>query len=118
MFRVLITGSRSWGDYLTMMEAIFKLQDEHGEILIVHGDCPKGADHLASEIATRNSIPQERHPADWSTYGKRAGFVRNEQMVSLGADCCLAFIKDGSSGATMTAKLAAKSFIPLEVFEE
>lgn len=75
----------------------------------------------------RYSIKTERHLAKWQSpcakdckhkvirgpmyYYSCAGPTRNKLMVSLGADICLAFIKNGSRGASGTAKLAEQAGI-------
>ena len=119
MFRILITGSRSWPDpeqiRITILDTIENSGSALEDTVIVHGDCPSGADYMASVIADHEGITQERHPADWKGLGRKAGFVRNAEMVKLGADICLAFIHNGSAGATMTATSASKAGIPTKI---
>lgn len=121
MTRILITGSRDW----TNVDGIaFVLQQawinagQPDDAVLVSGSCRTGADAIAEEIWDRQGFAIESHPADWHTDGKRAGFVRNAHMVSLGADMCFAFIKNNSKGATMTAELAQKAGIPTQIFRE
>lgn len=131
-YRILVTGSRTWTDENALHEAIAEALGKDrairpgDEYVIVHGACPRGADVMASRFCEDNAwwvdnmgaeLAEERHPADWERLGKRAGFVRNAQMVALGADLCLAFIVDGSKGASHTADLAEKAGIPVRRYE-
>ncbi|MEU3278163.1 DUF2493 domain-containing protein [Streptomyces antibioticus] len=118
--RVLLTGSRSWTDVGRLELALFLLVRQVGrpcDVVLVHGACPKGADAIADRFARDIGMGVEPHPADWERWGKSAGFRRNDEMVKLGADICLAFIKDGSAGASMTAGLAKKAGIPTITYE-
>lgn len=115
--RILVTGSRDWEDSAAIDTAIQGvIGNQWGPHTVVHGDCPTGADRQADHWARYRGLEVETHPADWSI-GKRAGFVRNAEMVALGADVCLAFIKADSKGASMTARLAEEAGIPTRRFE-
>lgn len=109
--RILVTGSRTWTDVAIIHEHLAKYFDGLVNTTLVHGDCHTGADRIADAFAVKNRWKVERFPAKWNEYGKRAGFVRNAKMVQIGADICLAFIENGSRGATMCADLAEKAGI-------
>lgn len=112
--RILVTGSRTWGDVETIHKYLAKYFDGLVSTVLVHGDCHDGADRIADSYAVKHRWKVERFPAKWQKYGKRAGYIRNAKMVEIGADICLAFIKDNSKGATMCADLAEKAGIPVE----
>lgn len=117
--RILITGSRDWDDR-QLLEDILIGYDTlvgTGPMTLVSGACPTGADAMAESYAEYAEWTVERYPALWGLHGKRAGYVRNAEMVGLGADICLAFIKNNSRGASMTAKLAQRAGIETVVYE-
>ena len=120
-YRILVTGSRDWDDDPLLYTTLGMAAQEHGSpdriTVIVHGACPRGADRTADVWARNHQIAVERHPAEWDKYGKAAGFRRNAEMVALGADLCLAFIKYNSRGATHCADLAEKAGIPVRRYD-
>lgn len=110
MKRVLITGSRDWADENQINRVLEDLWDSIGPFVLVHG-AARGADQTGEIHQATLFRPTESHPADWGRYGKRAGYVRNAEMVAAGADLCIAFIRNRSRGATMCADLAEKAGI-------
>lgn len=93
--------------------------------VIVHGQCPTGADKMADDWAQARGVEVERHPADWQKHHAGAGFIRNAKMVELGANICIAFVRvctrpkcarpgpHGSHGATDAAAKARRAGIPI-----
>lgn len=104
--RVIVTGSRDWEgqrartkvvNTLIAVELLARTLSQ--ELIVVHGDCPTGADHIADQWARRRGVDVFAYPADWKM-GKQAGFWRNQHMANLGADLCFAFLKDASPSTT------------------
>lgn len=103
MKRILVTGSRRWTDvdkvHYTLESWMDAIAEPQEEVILVHGECHLGgADIIARDYWLSKGRKDEPHPADWETYGKGAGFVRNGEMVDLGADLCIAFILPDSNG--------------------
>jgi hypothetical protein len=122
--RILVTGSRDWTDRDSVWSALSRHASVVG-VTVVHGDRPTGADAFAQRWTEHQpDVTPEAHPADWEAHGRAAGPLRNKEMVSLGADLCLAFIGDCSSprcniggkhpshGASGCADLAETAGIP------
>lgn len=99
-FKLIVAGGRDFNDYEQLSAALHELANgiykDHA-VSIVSGTA-RGADALGSEFAKINNVKLYEFPADWDTYGKRAGFLRNECMANF-ADGLLAFW-DGQSRGT------------------
>ena len=122
--RVLVCGGRFFVDWkflnywLTNRFYQFKETSDNfgdwsfGDLTIIQG-CAKGADTLARRWAADNGIPFEDYPADWDKYGKRAGFIRNKQMLDEGKpDLVVAF--PGGKGTEMMCRIAKEAGVPVE----
>jgi hypothetical protein len=119
--RVLITGSRVFTERDTIAAALTLVHRENPgrPIIVCHGQAT-GADSLSGSVARQHPgrLIEEAHPADWrpgGVYNSMAGFDRNQLMVDLGAEVCLAFLQDGerNSGTRDCIRRAKKAKIPV-----
>lgn len=84
--RILVTGSRDFSDKALAQQALIWAANVAGvenpaDVTVVHGDA-RGADTLLAEVATSFGCVVEAHPAKWDELGKRAGIIRNCEMVN------------------------------------
>lgn len=91
MKRIAVFGGRDLRCSVQIRSALDDVLHKHGPFIVVHGACPTGADRIASQWARWRGLPEEPHPADWQVHGKRAGPLRNQEMVNSGLDGAVAF---------------------------
>ncbi len=106
--RVVVAGCRDYSNYeeaSAFIDACLQELKEEYEIIIVSGGAV-GADALGERYAAENGLKLERHPADWKTYGRSAGPIRNRQMAEL-CDYAVCFW-DGESRGTKSMIDSAK----------
>lgn len=86
---ILVTGSRNWVSTVLITSAFHDAWIGWGPAtimrpLLVSGHCRKGADALAEQLWNDAGFDVKTFPvtsADWTTQGKKAGFLRNQKMV-------------------------------------
>lgn len=97
--RLIIAGTRGLkateGDILAGLGALGLTPKD--VFLVVSGGC-HGPDLHGESWAKRAGIMVRRYPADWASYGRLAGPIRNKEMAE-NADALLAFW-DGKSRGT------------------
>jgi len=106
---VLVAGSRDWCA-AWMINAVLEALFRQVPIDCVISGEACGADTLGASWALSHGIEVMRFPADWAKHGKRAGYLRNQQMLDEGLPgLVVVFNKGGSPGSTMMAELSRKS---------
>jgi len=85
---VLCCGDRNWTDrkiIRTVLGSIAKRID-----VVIEGEA-RGADRICCQEAEALGLRVEKFPADWDGEGRRAGILRNIQMLDCGPNLVLAF---------------------------
>jgi hypothetical protein len=80
-------------------------------LIIIHG-AARGADALADETSSFFGIKAIPFPADWVTYPKSAGPIRNRQMLKEGKPHLVVAFPGGKGTADM-CDIAAKAGVPV-----
>lgn len=117
--RVLITGSRAWSCLDLALRIVNRLLARYGpDLLIVHGDCATGVDAAFEDACQELGVATEPHPVDWSM-GRKAGPVRNGEMVRADAVLCITVSKNlaESRGTKDCARQALAAGIPVYLID-
>ena len=104
-FQVIIAGGRDFADYGLLQAKCDQFFREKRPTAIISG-IARGADTLGIQVL--------EFPADWERLGRRAGMVRNLQMLDA-ADAVVAFWDGQSRGTAHTIGEAKKRGLPLRV---
>ena len=120
--RIIVAGSRGFYDYQllsnTLMDYLAEMDDKDvvdnpSQVKFISGTC-RGADVLGEHFAYTYEYEVIRFPADWNTYGKRAGYIRNKEMAE-NADACICFWDNVSNGTRHMINIAKEKRLPLRI---
>jgi len=105
--KIAIIGSRDFNDYTLFKLKCLKLlsQSDISKITIISGGA-RGTDRMAERYAREMGIPLKVINAEWDILGKKAGMIRNEEVLLL-CTHVIAFW-DGSSPGTRHVIIKAK----------
>lgn len=105
--RILVCGGRDYNDRATVK----KVLDQFDIAELIHGGA-SGADRLASIYASERKIEQTEYKALWTTHGRAAGPIRNQQMLDQGKpDMVIAF--PGGRGTDDMIRRAKSAGVPV-----
>jgi YspA, cpYpsA-related SLOG family len=117
--RVLICGGRNFADKMFLKKTLDAIHAETPITCIIHGSNKKtgskGADRLAMYWAGLTGVKKESYEADWDLHGRKAGPIRNTEMLEKSyPDLGVAF-QGGPGTADMVKKMKAANVKVIEV---
>ena len=124
--RIIIAGSRDFNNYIFLKTTIKNILkntslEEINKIKIISGTA-NGADQLGERFAKQFNLEVVRCPAKWDLYGKRAGYIRNEEMAKYSIEdnnygMLVAFWDGESRGTKHMINLANKHGLEVHVIK-
>lgn len=116
-FVVMVTASRGWRHRSRVLQTLERIeQDLNGrDMKLIHGDA-NGGDTIAAQAARRLGWEIEAFPADWDRHKKKAGILRNIQMLDTNPNMVIAFWDGSSKGCHHAFTEALKRGIPTDIY--
>jgi hypothetical protein len=111
--KLAVVGSRGFNDYELLKHKLNVIHEKRGIILIVSGGAI-GADSLSEKWALENNVPTKILYPDWNKHGKKAGYIRNVEIVQ-NSDALIAFWDGVSKGTEHSINLARAQGIPVSI---
>jgi hypothetical protein len=109
--RIAVVGSR---EYLNLEHVRQFIWEQERTTVIVSGGA-LGVDTTATVTAQGYGMPTEVYLPDWNRYGRKAGAIRNAEIVAK-ADKVVAFWDGQSKGTKITIQMAKDAGKPVTVF--
>lgn len=103
--RILVFGGRHFEDERAVFEALDQIAETLPILMIIQGGCQTGADRFGRKWAIANNHHQESFLADWKTYGRAAGPIRNQEMIDRGKPTRAIGFPGGRGTADMARRL-------------
>lgn len=104
--RILVCGGRDYRDETRVRRVLDRVHSERGISVIIQG-AAAGADRLAAEWGWDHKLPVCSFPAEWKLHGKKAGAIRNADMLARSnPDAVIAF-PGGRGTADMVSRARA-----------
>lgn len=113
MKRILVCGGRAYPN----RRKVFEVLDSLAPMACIIQGGARGADALAAEWANKNGVPNIPFQADWDTYGRGAGMIRNRVMLREGKPDLVVAFPGGNGTADMT-RIAQKAGIQVMIVKE
>lgn len=113
MFKVIIAGGRNFNDFQKLCTTMDHLLKNKTDITIISGGA-RGADSLGEKYAKLRGYKLIVMKADWNKNGKRAGFLRNMEMLNV-TDGIVCFWDGKSRGTNHMISITQSRRKPLRV---
>jgi hypothetical protein len=104
--KLAVVGSRNFNDYSLMKRYLDKIHSVEPITCIISGGA-KGADILSERWARENNIDTKIFKPEWDKYGKKAGFLRNVDIITY-SNKVIAYWDGVSKGTKHSIDLANK----------
>lgn len=114
--KVIIAGSREIINPSLELAIALYTCPFHNQITEIVSGHARGIDQAGEKLAYLSSLPCKLFEANWTKYGKKAGYLRNEEMAKY-ADGLIAVWDGKSKGTKHMIDLANKYKLKVYVYK-